>query len=148
MDLFDLFCGLPRQGPGSNDSTKKAFEMIPKLSNPLILDVGCGCGSQTIQLAKLSKGNVLGLDVCEAFLNELKNKAKSENLDDKVKTVLGSMFEMNFEEKFFDIIWAEGSIYIMGFEEGLKSWKKFLKPNGYMAVSDIFVLFSLSEGFI
>lgn len=31
-----------------------------------------------------------------------------------------SMFEMDFEPESFDLIWSEGSIYIAGFQTGLK----------------------------
>jgi hypothetical protein len=30
------------------------------------------------------------------------------------------MFHLNFPDASFDVIWAEGSIYIIGFENGLK----------------------------
>lgn len=48
-----LFEGIPRQGPGDNEHTEKAFRMIPKFpENAKILDIGCGKGMQTIALAK------------------------------------------------------------------------------------------------
>ncbi len=36
----------------------------------------------------------------------------------------------------FDIVWAEGSIYVVGFEKGLKEWGRLLKPGGFLAVHD------------
>ncbi len=35
------------------------------------------------------------------------------------------------------MIWAEGSIYIIGVENGLKYWKQFLKSGGYMAFTEV-----------
>ena len=46
------------------------------------------------------------------------------------------MFEMDFPDESFDIIWAEGSIWIIGFEKGLKEWNRLLKPNGFLVVHD------------
>ena len=46
------------------------------------------------------------------------------------------MFEMSFLDDSFDIIWAEGSIYLIGFERGLKEWRQFIKPNGFLVVHD------------
>jgi len=43
---------------------------------------------------------------------------------------------MEFPDESFDIIWAEGSIYAIGFEQGLQEWKRFLKPDGFMVVHD------------
>jgi len=36
-----------------------------------------------------------------------------------------------------DVIWAEGSIYIMGFENGLSKWKPLVKYNGFIIVSEL-----------
>ena len=47
------------------------------------------------------------------------------------------MDNIQFSEASFDILWAEGSIFIMGFEQGLREWKKFLKPKGYLAVHEM-----------
>jgi SAM-dependent methyltransferase len=47
------------------------------------------------------------------------------------------MFEMKFPDGSFDIIWAEGSIYIMGFERGLKEWRQLLTHNGFMVVHEM-----------
>jgi len=44
---------------------------------------------------------------------------------------------MDFPEESFDIIWAEGSIYIIGFEKGLLEWKPMLKKGGYVAASEL-----------
>ena len=43
---------------------------------------------------------------------------------------------MNFPDESFNIIWSEGSIYAIGFEKGLKEWKRFLKSDGYMVIHD------------
>ena len=34
------------------------------------------------------------------------------------------------------MLWAEGSIYNIGFERGLNEWREYLKPGGYLAVSE------------
>ena len=43
---------------------------------------------------------------------------------------------MDFADESFDIIWSEGSIYVIGFKRGLQEWKQFLKPNGFMVIHD------------
>ena len=50
-----------------------------------------------------------------------------------------SMFDMDFEKKSFDIIWSEGALYIMGFQNGLKRCHRLLKDDGSMAVSELVV---------
>ena len=135
--FLEIHQNLPREGPGRNEYTRKAFEMLPKSGNPRILDIGCGTGGPTLELARLSKGEVLGVDIHQPYLDELTKKAERAGLSDHVKAMKCSMFKMDFPDESFDIIWAEGSIFIIGFERGLKDWRRFLKPNGSLVVHEM-----------
>ncbi|MBN2735202.1 MAG: class I SAM-dependent methyltransferase [Methanomicrobiaceae archaeon] len=141
--LCSLFEGLPRQGPGDFEHTHKAFRMlsgVPKGAK--ILDIGCGKGMQTIALAKLCPDCLItAVDIHQPFLDALNENAAAEGFSDRIKTVCASMDDLSFDEGEFDIIWAEGSIFIIGFEKGINYWKKFLKQDGFMMASDL-VLFT------
>ena len=138
MDIFfEIHKNLPREGPGDNLSTRKTFEALNDLPpNPLILDVGCGPGMQTIQLTKLIDGKIIALDNHQPFLDELNKRAIKAGVENKIKILNKSMFSMDFKEKEFDVIWSEGAIYIYGFEKALKDWRIFLKNNGYIVVTE------------
>ncbi len=43
--------------------TRKAFRMLPQMDKPRILDVGCSPGASTLDLARLSRGEIIGLDI-------------------------------------------------------------------------------------
>lgn len=136
--LFRLFETLPRQGPGNDESTARAFGMIPDLpERPEVLDIGCGSGTQTLALARLSPtARITAVDVHPPVLAALEKRAREAGVAERIRTVQASMDNLPFEKNSFDLIWAEGSIFIMGFEKGLNYWKEFLKDGGYMAVSD------------
>lgn len=119
-----------------NEYTRRAFKMLPELKRPHILDIGCGSGVPTIQLAKLSDGEILGIDINQSLLDRLEKKIEREGLSDRVKIMKCSLFEMDFPDESFDIIWAEGSIWIIGFERGIKEWRRLLKSNGFLVVHD------------
>ncbi|WP_048205256.1 class I SAM-dependent methyltransferase [Methanococcoides methylutens] len=138
-DVFiEMFDRLPRQGPGKNECTKKAFEILSELpERPHILDIGCGSGMQTLLLAQLSGGKVDALDLYRIFLDDLNERAMKKGISDNIRTCVGSMTDLPYEKDSFDLIWAEGSIYIMGFKEGVSYWKQFLKNKGYICVSEI-----------
>lgn len=135
--FFDIHKGIPREGSGRDEYTQKAFEMIPPIKQPKILDIGCGPGLQTIKLAKLTDGEIIGIDIHQPYLDQLEKNAKKHNLNHRIKAINKSMTEMDFPEESFDIIWSEGAIFVVGFEQGLKEWKKYIKPNGYLAVHEM-----------
>jgi len=114
--------------------TRKAFRLLPELDKPRILDIGCGSGVPTIELAKLSKGKAVGIDIDQILLDRLNRKIEKEGLSNRVEIRKCSMFEMDFPDASFDIIWAEGSISVIGFERGLKEWRRLLKPGGFLVV--------------
>lgn len=116
--------------------TRKAFELLPKYDNPQILDVGCGAGIPTIELAKLSGGHITGIDIDRSSLERFRKKLRETELVDKIEIIEKSLFALDFPDESFDIIWAEGSISAIGFEEGLKQLRRFLKLNGFLVIHD------------
>jgi ubiquinone/menaquinone biosynthesis C-methylase UbiE len=119
-----------------NKYTRRAFELLPKLKNPQILDVGCGTGVPTIELARISDGHVIGMDIDEISLNLLRRKIMESGLSNQVSIIENSVLTMHYHDESFDIIWAEGSIYVMGFERSIRKWHRFLKPNGFLVIHD------------
>jgi len=116
--------------------TRKAFRMLPELDAPRILDVGCGSGVPTMELTRLSKGEVIGVDINQDLLDVLTRKIERSLVSDRVKVVNSSVFDMGFHDESFDIIWAEGSISAIGLQQGLRDWQRFLKPHSFVVVHD------------
>jgi ubiquinone/menaquinone biosynthesis C-methylase UbiE len=136
--FYEVFENLPRQGPGDNESTRKALSMIRPLPDTVrVLDIGCGAGVQTIELAKNVGGTIIALDNHQPFLDEMERRASREGLSERIRTVNGSMFELDFADESFDIVWCEGAIFIIGFEQGLEAFRRVLKPGGFLAVTDL-----------
>lgn len=138
---FDLICeyfsAIERQGPGSPEMTLKALGFIDNLNaGSRIADLGCGTGGQTMTLAQNTSGSITGIDLFPAFIDLFNANARSLGLDDRVKGIAGSMDDIPFEEGELDLIWSEGAIYNIGFEKGLRYWHKFLKPGGFVAVTE------------
>jgi len=136
--LLEMFGTLPRQGPGNFQTTEKAFSYIKdKLpDNPTILDIGCGTGAASFSLCKLKKSTIYALDNHAPFIEEISKNPISKSCN--IKPLLGDMMNLKFPEgQLFDAIWSEGSSFICGFEYALANWKKFIKPHGFLAISDM-----------
>ena len=137
--LVDFHKDAERQGPGSSFETMKALNLIgvDKNYKLKIADIGCGSGAHTIVLAQNTNGQITAVDLFPEFLGKLDDKAKELGLRDRIATLKKSMDELPFDNEEFDIIWSEGAIYNIGFETGIREWKKYLKTGGYLAVSEI-----------
>ncbi len=136
--FWDVHSGLPREGPGDNLSTRKAYLLLEDLpENARILDIGCGPGMQTIELAKLSSGLIVAFDNHQPFLDYLKGRAEKEGVSERIRTANCDMFALDYTSNRFDVIWSEGAVYIIGFEKGLRAWRKFLTAKGYLVVSEL-----------
>jgi ubiquinone/menaquinone biosynthesis C-methylase UbiE len=114
--------------------TRAAFLRLPRLEKPRILDIGCGSGVPAMELAKLSAGEVIGIDIDQSCLDEFNRKIKEEELSNRVKAIDLSLFEMKFPDEAFDVVWSEGVIRNIGFERSLKEWRRLLKQNGYLVI--------------
>ncbi len=135
--ICEYFSTLERQGPGSPEVTVRALSFIDGLTdNARIADIGCGTGGQTMTLAVHTSGHITGIDLFPTFIDLFNANAKQHNLQQRVCGIVGSMDSLPFRNDELDLLWSEGAIYNIGFERGLQEWRKFLKPGGYIAVSE------------
>jgi ubiquinone/menaquinone biosynthesis C-methylase UbiE len=135
---IDLYSEIDRDSFRKNllKYSRKAFRLLPQLDKPHILDVGCGSGVPTVELAIMSNGNVVGIDIDPFLLQELNRKIQKMEFSSRVKTKRCSMLKLDFPDESFHIIWVEGAIRTIGFERGLKSWRRLLKTNGFLVVHE------------
>lgn len=135
--ICEYFSSIKRQGPGSDDATRKALGMVGEISEEAVIaDLGCGCGSQTVQLALNTKARVKALDLFPLFIEKTMEKCRAEGVGDRVEGVVGDMGNLPFEKESIDVIWSEGAIYNIGFEHGINLWHDYLKTGGWIAVSE------------
>lgn len=138
MDYFiDLYGSLPRAGPGDNASTRRALAAMEHLPPaPRILDVGCGPGMQTVELLRQSGGTVVALDLLPQMIARVRRAAQLAGVSSRLETLQIDMHQMEFPPNSFDAVWSEGAIYFLGFRHGLAKVRPFVKPGGYVAVSE------------
>ncbi|SEK37704.1 serine/threonine-protein kinase HipA [Stigmatella aurantiaca] len=135
--FFRLFSGLPRQGPGQDASTREALRRLPPLPEaPRVLDLGCGSGRQTLVLAEGLKVPIAAVDSHAPFLAQLETEAERRGLRHLIQARCADFGQLADAPGSYDVLWAEGSIYNLGWKEGLARWRHLLAPAGLMAATE------------
>jgi DNA-binding transcriptional MerR regulator/SAM-dependent methyltransferase len=134
--FYEVFEDLPRQGPGCTDLTLKALSLVKGLPpRPEVLDIGCGCGAQTLVVARKLRSPVTAVDNHGPVLERLSKAARAEGLDIRTREL--SMLELPFPPASFDLLWAEGSIFIIGMQKGLRTFRELVRPGGTLVFSEM-----------
>lgn len=137
--LIDLHKNHQRQWPWSDEETIQALNMLQLDQNKKIkiADMGCWTGVSTLVLAEHTNSEIVAVDLFDEFLTKLVEDATKAGLAEKITPLACSMDALPFQDEEFDLIWAEWAIYNIWFKNGIKTWKPFIKPGGYLAVSEI-----------
>lgn len=117
---------------------KKIFlEMLEKYSkeNKKLLEAGCGTGIISSYMANLGY-DVIGVDIDENILELSKNLAKEYfNAEDKkIKFIKKSIFDLDYKEKEFDVVFSNGVVEHFEDEQIIETLKKQLYICKYLIV--------------
>lgn len=133
--FFELFEGLPRQGPGSAACTQRALALCEGLPEaPRILDLGCGAGIQTLELAGVPGAQVVAIDLHPPLIQELQGRLQAGGIGN-VEARVGNMLALP-DLGAFDLVWSEGALYSVGLKKALAACKEQLTPGGLLAFTD------------
>lgn len=137
--LADLHSPNARQGPGGDTETRLAMQLagLDRSRKLRIADIGCGTGASALLLAEELDADLIAIDLLPEFLAVLRRRVSDRGLENSITPMLASMETLPFADQEFDVIWSEGAVYNMGFEESISTWRRFLKPGGKLVVSEI-----------
>lgn len=136
--IFELFEGTPRQAPGSVESSRRAQRLLPdSLRIERVLDLGCGTGGSSLVLARDTGAHVTAVDIHPPFLAALRARAEEQGLADRITTLAADMADTARLGTGFDLVWAEGSAYSIGFDDALRSWRPLLRPGGCLVATEL-----------
>jgi SAM-dependent methyltransferase len=144
-EFFDA--SLPRLNPGDGRYTRKVLEMLRAARSKRggesppkelrILDIGCGNGASTLELAEHVDGTILAVDYHQPYLDELMRRAEARGVSGKIRPLTKDMRDMGLEPGSFDLIWSEGALFVMGFREGVAMCRSLVAPGGAVAASEL-----------
>lgn len=137
--LIDLHLRNDRQGPGDDDETRRAIDLarLDTAARLSVADIGCGTGASALVLADMLNADITAIDAAPAFIDQLRERAADRGLDERISAKVGQMESLPFDDNQFDLIWSEGAVYTMGFAQGVRAWRRFLRPGGVLAVTEL-----------
>jgi tRNA G46 methylase TrmB len=94
--FFELYEGLPRQGPGNRACAEKALGLCRDLPpKPAVLDLGCGVGGQTLHLAELlPDALVTAMDSRAPRIERLRATVARRGPAERVRPLVGDAYEV------------------------------------------------------
>ena len=117
---------------------KKALSDIER---PIVLDVACGTGDSSIQLAKnLEHTRIHAIDISEKMLEIGKKKVENLKYEEKMKISFTNSSAENivFHDDVFDAVFvAFGVRNFSDREKGLKEIIRVLKPEGTLVILEL-----------
>lgn len=140
--LFEVFENTARQGPGSVATTRHALSLLPAgMLLERILDLGCGTGGSTLvlaeDLAEDTAAQITAVDIHPPFLETLRSQAQQRGIAERITTLAADMSDPAALGSGYDLVWAEGSAYSIGFENALALWRALLRPAGCLVVTEL-----------
>jgi SAM-dependent methyltransferase len=115
-----------------------AAYLLPLLRTGMrLLDVGCGPGTITIDLAGLvAPGEVIGVDATEEPLEGARRSAAGQGVAN-VRFETGDAFSLRFENASFDVVHAHQLLqHVAQPVAALTEFRRVARPSGIVAVRD------------
>ena len=125
------------------EHTRRAYGLLPpfEAGPPRILDIGCGTGGPSLELARLSRGEVVGIDVDEPALEVMRERVAREGLGDRVTARWVSLYENDLPDASFDLLWEEGVLHLLDTDRSLPQCRRLLKPGCHLVMHETNVWF-------
>jgi len=118
---------------GLTRHSEAIFPTLPVNPGERVLDVGCGFGDTAIRLARMvgPKGEVVGVDCCDAFLAAAGMDRDAAGIGN-LRFMRGDA-EIALPNDAFDLVFARfGTMFFANPVAGLRNMRRALRPGGRM----------------
>ncbi len=151
-DFFDArISGYEEHQLNTIDSAQEFYPFtascLPQAPGTRLLDLGCGTGLELgFYFERVPSAAVTGIDLAAGMLELLRSKFP----DKKMNLILGSYFDVPFEENTYDAAVSVESLHHFTMKEKIPLYEKLqkaLKPGGCFILTDYFAMTEAQEQF-
>ncbi|MEJ2248712.1 MAG: class I SAM-dependent methyltransferase [Candidatus Lokiarchaeota archaeon] len=144
INLYDIggMLEVPIGHFGGRIATQHLLKLLEldNSSKSRILEVGCGTGSTTCMIAERYAVEIVGMDRSKYTIETARKKAKTKGLKN-IKFIQGDVYDIPFEENYFDIIIAEAvNAILIDRTKAFQEYKRVLKPRGMIGDLDAYLV--------
>jgi len=127
--------------PGGLESIKLISRESNITPEHKILEIGTSTGFTAINLARLTKANILGIDINQYSLDEAKQRSKSMGVESKTQFELNDATNLTYPNSTFDMVFC-GNVtsYVPNRLKALSEYTRVLKEGGVIAAIPMYYL--------
>lgn len=141
QDLWEL-------GSSPRDILELITKHLQVSEKTRVLDLACGKGAVSVNLAKELGCMVKGIDLLPEFIDFAINKAQEFGVGDLCQFVVGDITAAVQTEKGYDITILGAVGDVLGTpEETIRKLKKTIKPKGYILIDDAYGKQGVDDGY-
>lgn len=122
---------------GGFESTQTLIELCHIDENVYVLDIGCGVGATACHLARAYGCRVVGIDLREAMIENARDRARRERVEDRVEFRVEDVQALSFHEGMFDAVLCESVLtFVSDRPKAVAELARVLKPGGYVGLNE------------
>ncbi len=122
---------------GGVEATEALVELCHMDKVKYVLDVGCGAGVTPCFIAKRYGCRVVGVDVSERMVERSKERAKREDVADRVEFRVADAQDLPFEDALFDAVFTESvTAFPEDKQKAVNEYVRVTKSGGYVGLNE------------
>jgi len=123
---------------GGLKATEQLVDLCHITHDKYVLVVGCGVGVTPCYLAKKYGCRVVGVDLSPKMVERSKERAKREDVDNRIEFRVADAQNLPFKDATFDAIICESvNAFIDDKPKAISEYVRVIKPGGYLGLNEV-----------
>src|SRR5512136_2914718 len=124
---------------GGFESTNELLALCHIEQAHEVLNVGCGIGVGSTYIARKYGCHVVGVDISEKMVEWSRQRAREEQVEDKVEFRNADVLDLPFEVDRFDVVFVESVlIFVEDKARAIRECVRVTRPGGYVGLNEGF----------